>query len=354
MREGVIQRMIGRLVSRRRFVQQGLAAAGLVGLGQSATAKPPARKSAGTNPFAYDVSKYTKVDPKWLHYEQVGQFKPARSEPRRLSIGPDQNLYLSAGHYVCVLDAHGNRLRETALPGPVRCAAAASDGLIYVGLRDQIQVLDSTGQRRTAWPVPDKKAWLTGLAVSASEVFAADSGARVVWRYDRSGKLLGRIGQKDPARNIPGFVLPSPFLDVELHPDGLLWVNNPGRHKVMAFTPEGDLELEWGRPTFAIEGFCGCCNPIALTVLPDGRIVTCEKGLPRVKVYSVHGELESVVAGPTAFAENLQGCDPADCTTGGLDAAVDAAGRIYVLDPVANVVRVFARRQMAAASLAQP
>lgn len=348
MNEGLIQRLIGRLVSRRRFVQQSVAAAALAGLGQSATAQLPARKSVGANPFAYDVSKFTKVDPKWLHYEPVGQFKAPRAEARRLSIGPDHNLYLSAGNYVCVLDAQGNRLREMALPGPVRCAAVAPDGWIYVGLRDHIEVLDNTGQRRTAWQPPDKKAWLTGLAVSETDVFAADSGTRLVWRYDRAGKLLGRIGQKDPARDIPGFVLPSPFLDVELHPTGLVWVNNPGRHKVMAFTVDGHLELNWGKPSMAIEGFCGCCNPIALTVLPDGRLVTCEKGLPRVKVYSVHGELESVVAGPSTFAENLRACDPTDCTTGGLDAAADRAGRVYVLDPVANEVRVFARRATAA------
>lgn len=339
-----------RLVSRRGFVKRGLVAAGLASLSRSARATPAAGKSAGANPFAYDVSKYTQVDPKWLHYEQVGQFKPPRAEARRLAIGPDQKLCLSAGNYVCVLDAQGNRLREIALPGPVRCAAVAPDGVIYVSLRDHIEVLESTGQRRTAWDPPDKKAFITGLAVSDTEVFAADSGTRLVWRYDRSGKLLGRLGQKDPDRNIPGFVLPSPFLDVELHPDGLLRVNNPGRHKVMAFTREGDLELAWGKPTLGIEGFCGCCNPIALTVLPDGRIVTCEKGLPRVKVYTVQGELESVVAGPATFAENLKGCDPADCTTGGLDAAADRAGRIYVLDPVANEIRVFARRQTAGLS----
>lgn len=344
MNEGLFQRMARRLTSRRRFLQHSLAVAALAGVGRSARAKLAASQSGGGNPFAYDISKYTTVDPKWLHYEPVAQFKAPRAEARRLTVGPDQNLYLSAGNYLCVLDPQGHRVRELALPGPVRCAAVAPDGSIYVSLRDHIEVLDANGQRRTAWDSPHKKAWITGLAVSQTEVFAADSGARLVWRYDRSGKLLKRLGEKDPDRNSPGFVLPSPFLDVELHPSGLVWVNNPGRHKVTAWTPEGDLELEWGKPGIAIEGFCGCCNPIALAVLPDGRLVTCEKGLPRVKVYTTQGELESVVAGPSTFADNAKACDPTDCTTGGLDAAVDRSGRIYVLDPVANDIRVFVRR----------
>jgi len=33
-------------------------------------------------------------------------------------------------------------------------------------------------------------------------------------------------------------------------------------------------------------------------------------------------------------------CDPSGLHTGGLDAAVDAAGKIYVLDLVANDIRV--------------
>ncbi len=68
----------------------------------------------------------------------------------------------------------------------------------------------------------------------------------------------------------------------------------------------GELEFAWGKPSAGIEGFCGCCNPVGLAMLPDGRCVTCEKGLPRVKVYSTEGVFESVVAGPETFPENAK------------------------------------------------
>ena len=52
------------------------------------------------------------------------------------------------------------------------------------------------------------------------------------------------------------------------------------------------------------------------------------------------GAFESVVAGAESFAENAKVCGPNDCTLGGLDGVADATGRIYVLDFVANNVRV--------------
>ena len=135
---------------------------------------------------------------------------------------------------------------------------------------------------------------------------------------------------------------------LRLHPDGLLRINNTGRHRIEAYTVDGDFELAWGEATAAIHGFCGCCNPIALALLPDGRTVTCEKGLPRVKVYRADGTFESVVAGSESFAENLRQCpNPGDCTRGGLDVAVDSRGRILVLDRVTGEVRTLQPRKPA-------
>jgi sugar lactone lactonase YvrE len=171
-------------------------------------------------------------------------------------------------------------------------------------------------------------------------VFVADAGNRIIWRYDHSGNVKGRIGEKNAERRIPGFIVPSPFFDVKVARDGLLRVTNTGRHQVELYTPEGDLELSWGRPGAAIENFCGCCNPIATAPHKDGRLVTLEKGIPRVKVYTAKGVFESVVAGPESFAENAKVCGPNDCTLGGLVAAVDAKGRIYILDLVVGNIRV--------------
>ncbi|MGA3180871.1 MAG: hypothetical protein ABSF38_11045 [Verrucomicrobiota bacterium] len=331
------------LVDRREFLGVVTKTAALLGLAGATGAN--AQDKGTTNPFAYDVSRFQKTDPKLIAYEEVTRWPAPRKQARRLAIGPDDQLYLCAGNSIDRLTREGRRGLELALAGPASCVAVARDGTIFAGLRDHIEVFDATGGRVARWESPDPKTWFTGLAAGEKDVFAADAGKLIVLRYDRNGKIAARIGGKDADRNVPGFIVPSPFLDVIIHRDGLLRVNNPGRHQVEAYTFEGDLEGAWGKPTAAIEGFCGCCNPIALAALPDGRVVTCEKGLPRVKIYSAAGEFESVVAGTESFPENAHACtDLNDCMHGGIDAAVDSDGRIYILDIVTSDVRVMRRK----------
>jgi hypothetical protein len=327
------------LFDRREFFGVVTKTAAILGL--AGTAKAGAAGQGTVNPFAYDVSRFQKTDPKLVTHEEVTRWPVPRKESRRMAIGPDGQLYVCAGNYINALSRDGQRGLELALTGPACCVAVAGDGSIFAGLRDHIEVYDAKGARKARWESPDPKTWFTGLAAGATDVFAADAVKLVVLRYDRDGKIIGRIGQKDAAREVPGFVVPSPFLDVVIHRDGLLRVNNPGRHQVEAYTFEGDLEGVWGKPTAAIQGFCGCCNPIAITGMADGRIVTCEKGIPRVKIHSASGEFESVVAGAESFPENALACnDLNDCIHGGIDAAVDGDGRIYILDLVAGNVRV--------------
>jgi len=297
------------------------------------------------NPFALDIDRYRKVDPKLVHYARVGRFRCPQPEARRLAFGPDGRLYVAAGKYVTFLDREGAPAGDIACPAAPRAVAAADD-LIHVAFQSHVAVYDGKGQRTAQWEPPAGRPFLTGIAVGRNDVFVADAGNRVVLRYDRSGNLIGRIGEKNRERNIAGLVVPSPYLDVEIAPDGLLRVNNPGRHRVEAYTLDGDLEAFWGKPSAGIEGFCGCCNPINLALLPDGRCITFERGLPRVKVYRPDGAFECAVAGPDAFMDTAKEKAVMDSDVGahGLDGVVDAAGRIYVLDLVAGDIQVMRRK----------
>jgi len=128
-------------------------------------------------------------------------------------------------------------------------------------------------------------------------------------------------------------VIPSPYFDVAVDPDGFLWAANTGRHSLENYTREGKLRSSWGEFSMEIEGFCGCCNPSHFAILEDGSFVTSEKGIPRVKIYDRLGRLSSVVAGPDRF----------DIGTVGLDLALDSAQRILVLDPARRKVRTFVK-----------
>ena len=69
-------------------------------------------------------------------------------------------------------------------------------------------------------------------------------------------------------------------------------------------------------------------------MLSDGSFVSSEKGLERIKIHTPSGDFKTVVAGPDSFIEG----------TTGLDLAVDSKDKIYVLDPVKEIVRVFEKK----------
>lgn len=330
-------------IPRRQFLRDAAIVAGAAAVATNARATP--RTDAPVKQLDTDLERFRKVDPALIRYERESHFSLAKTDARRLTIGRDGHVYVAASNSILALDARGNSLGEISTAAPVRGVAVASDGMVFAGVKDHVEVFDAKHKRVATWDAPQGKALITGIAVGVRDVFVADAGNRIVWRYDRSGKLARRIGEKDTARNIPGFVIPSPYFDVEIGADGLLRVSNPGRHRVETYTFDGDLEASWGKPGAGIASFCGCCNPCNIEVLPDGRVVTFEKGLPRVKVFSAQGDLECVVAAPASFAD--PGRNP-DNSLGALDGAIDSQGRVFVLDSIAGDVQVFAPRKTSA------
>lgn len=273
------------------------------------------------------------VDPTLITYQLAGELPTGLRAPRGIALTPDsQQVVVVGDRALRVLDWQGQRLAEVNLEAEPNCVAVAPDGKRYVGLRDHVEVYDAAGRRQAQWPAAGPKSYFTSVLVTGDDIFVGDAGQRVVLRYDASGQVVGLIGQKDPARNIPGIVMPSPHLDVVMGTDGLLRVTNPGRRAVETYDRDGNLKASWGESSQAVQGFSGCCNPTDLALLDDGRVVTAEKGIPRVKVYSATGAFESVVAPPAALSLNAAG----------MDLAVDVAGRVLVLDPPARTIRVFA------------
>ena len=279
------------------------------------------------------------IDPALIHYREVRRIETGVTGASGIAVTSEGNLYVAYDRLVIRFDAAGNQREAQSLDEVPDCLAIAGDGTTVVGTRKSIigksiAVYSKDRKRAARWTVPGKQAYLTSLAVSGNDVWAADAGQRVVYHYDRSGKLLGRIGEKDAKRGIPGLLAPSPHLDVAAAKDGSVWVANPGRHRLEHYAKDGRLLSAWGKAGMEVEGFSGCCNPADFALMPDGGIVTAEKGLKRVKVYRADGSLEGAVAGPDAFSKK----------DGALDVAVDGQGSIYVLDRGDGTVHVFTKK----------
>jgi len=297
--------------------------------------------------FVYDIEDRIKIDPNLILYAESS--KPITTGfSISHGIATDSNgiIYAAGDEAVRLFDGNGNLRGEIELGDTARCLTVAEDDKVYIGMKNYVRVYDPRTKRLTDWQLLNDNAVLTSIAVVKNDVFVADAGNRIVLHYDTDGKLINRIGAKNKDRNIPGLVVPSPYFDIAVAADGLLRVVNPGRHRIEAYTFDGDLEFWWGNYSPDIEGFCGCCNPVNFIILADGSVVTCEKGLVRVKVYSPEGQFTGVVAGPEQLIEGKQSkiCQlPANCQSGGFDLAVDKQQRILVLDTINNVIRIFTK-----------
>ncbi|MCK4764564.1 MAG: NHL repeat-containing protein [Candidatus Aminicenantes bacterium] len=293
-------------------------------------------KKNGENPFEYNIEYFKKSGAAMLHYDEVKQVKINLPKVYGIAVGPEDRLYVSGDNSVLIFDKKGGFLSTIKTAGTVYCLAVDRNGDVYLGKKDRIEVYDGSGAAKARWESLGEDAIITSIAISRQSVFVADAGSRVVLRFDKSGKLQGRIGEKNEAKDIPGFVIPSPYFDTAVDPDGFLWVVNPGHHSLENYTEAGDFRASWGKSSLAAAGFCGCCNPTHIAILEDGSFVTGEKGIARVKVYNRLGEFVSLVAGPDRFVEGVVG----------LDLAVDSAGRIYVLDPAKKTVRIFRKNKL--------
>jgi hypothetical protein len=309
------------------------------------------KKGSGlSKEYLYEID--AKIDPNLIIYEQLGEaFATGLKAPTAIVVGPGERVYVAGDEAIRIFNEGPNSIffsfGQIKLTDAPRCLTVADDGKFYIGTKDHVEIYDDQGKQLASWESLGEKALLTSIAVSKNNVFVADAGNRIVLRYDTAGKLINRIGAKDKERNIPGFVIPSPYFDLAVGRDGLLRVVNPGLHRIEAYTFEGDLEFFWGKfSNVDVKGFCGCCNPANFAILDDESFITCEKGLTRVKIYDAEGIFVGVVAGTEQLIEGgtARICYfPDQCQAGGFDVAVDSAGRIFVLDTIKNVVRMFTK-----------
>jgi hypothetical protein len=287
------------------------------------------------NPFEYNIDYYKEYDPSLNHYNEINQISIDLQNVSGIAIGSQDELYVSGDNMYLRFDADGKISNTINCGQPALCLNVDKNNDVYLGMTNHIQIFDKEGLLKSKWKSTGEKSLITSIKVTPEHVYVADAGNFVVWQYNKQGEVLKQIGKKDKNRDIPGFIIPSAYFDLAVDPDGFLWVANPGRLSLENYTVDGNLRTSWGSPGMKIEEFCGCCNPSHFTIRDDGAFITSEKGIARVKVYNRLGKLISVVAGPDQFTEG----------TVGIDLAVDSKNRVYVLDPMRKMVRIFENKK---------
>lgn len=240
-----------------------------------------------------------------------------------------------------VFDPAGVLLHSWATEKPGQCVALGPDGRVWVGQEGQLEVFapfegggagEQQARRVDVWRDAELLGRVTAIGHAGDWVLVADASARRIRRFDRTGKHLNDIGGDERAR---AFLIPNGVLDFAVDAEHVVHAANPGKHRVERYTLAGELVGRMGRfDGRDPEGFAGCCNPTNVTLAGGGRLCVSEKAAPRVKLYDGAGKLLAIVS-DEAF-------DPG-CKN--MDVAVDALGRVFVVDTVRLTICVFAARE---------
>jgi hypothetical protein len=302
--------------------------------------------------FQLDLSEQLAIDPGLIRFRQVAELPLDLNEARAVAAGPEDRIYVAGDRAVHVLGPDGRQKLTIQLEGSPTCLAVGGadhvvPGRVYAGAEGRIELFDATGQPAGIWEGLGDEAMLTSIALAAQDVLVADAANRVVLRLDQDGRITGRIGDRPTGNGSSAFIIPSPYFDVAVSPDGMVHVVNPGARRIETYTPAGELETVWGEAGSDLGRFFGCCNPSHFARLPDGRFVTSEKGIPRIKLYDPQGAFDCVVAGPQQLAVSHAALGDPRSAQGQrvYDVATDSQGRILVLDVAMRSVRIFVSRE---------
>ena len=286
------------------------------------------------NPYEFNVEEFKSVDPSLVKYRETKQIRVNAEMPHGIVCHGD-TIYLIADSFLQSFEISGKQLLRVTFEKEPYCLDVMENENIAIGFRNSIAILNSTGKILKNSIVENYKAIYTSLAVNGNSIYVADAGNRKVVIFNENAEKTAEFSGESGVTDKYGFIIPSPYFDLDFNNTGELWIVNPGLHALQNYSDNGKLRGYWENSSITIEGFSGCCNPAHFTFLPDGDFVTSEKGLVRIKVYNPAGELKAVVAPPQKFAED--GHAP--------DLTADKKGNIYALDFNKKLIRVFTPTQ---------
>ncbi len=288
-------------------------------------------KKAKQNPFEYNVDEFKNVDPALVHYSEVRQIR-VKLEGKAGIASYNGNIYLAANSQVSVIATDGRLISRFNVKPDTR-AIAINNEFIAVAYGKNFEVYKHSGELEfIAQPVSENSEF-TSIAFWNHEIVVADAGTRRLYVFEKN-EMVSEIEGISGTTTSHGFIVPSARFDLAVNAENELWVVNPGIHSLQQYTRRGALSTSWKKASLSIEGFSGCCNPAQIAMLPDGNIVTSEKNIPRIKVYSPNGELISVVAPPDVFGNNVEASEVA--TIG---------ETIVALDTEQEVIRIFEKKE---------
>ena len=248
---------------------------------------------------------------------------------------------------VMMFDAPNRQFSEigTTEPGFLRKPlglATDADCDLYVadGTLGRVYIYDQSGQFLRAIGGADTFERLSHVAVDpeGNRVFAVDTGGvespnhRIRVFDGQSGKHLYDIGTRGEE---PGqFNLPR---DLELGPDGLLYLVDGGNFRVQVLSQDGSLVRTFGSIGRQFGQFS---RPKGVAIDPEGNIYVSDAAFGNFQIFDAEGKLLMFIGNRSEKFERAAYMLPA-----GID--VDEDGRVYMVDQFFRKFDVFRPAELA-------
>ncbi len=254
--------------------------------------------------------------------------------PRSLAISRS-HCFVATTEGLLVIDQAGKTLSTWSSSRPIRCVAVQPNGDVLLGLAHHLERRNPDGALLERWNSFDRDFLVQSISIAEDQIYVADSKGRAIVQLDSAGKVVRTIWRKQGASAL------SSLYGVAGQRDGTVHVTNPQRYCVESYDRDGRLVHVFGEKSRELSGFNGCCNPVGISLLGDGNLVTAERGRPRVKLFSPSGEFLSLVAGPGQLGlDNQEQLASENCALG-LCIATDGDRRIAVLDQTQQRLHIF-------------
>lgn len=263
------------------------------------------------------------VQDQWFISKEV---TPSAGSPLSVAVSESGDIYLGGDSFLACYDNLLSEKWTLKTPSGISAIAVSGD-TVFAASEELIFLVSGTGIMINEWGPYEANSIITSVSAGKNYLAFADAGIKRVFILKKNGEVHSMIGQSDKK-----FIIPSPYFDVALSGDTILYIANTGNHKIETWSMDGAFIRSFGEPGTASQAFCGCCNPAHFVVVPQG-FITAEKGINRLKIVNFKGEFIEYVSSDNTFTPSVP-----------LDIASDDGNTIYGVNSADSKLYVFKRK----------
>ncbi len=213
-------------------------------------------------------------------YKQIYSFE-LQQEINRFDL-QNGKLYISAGQSVHIYDTKGKRLSSFNVRKDVRDITVGGEG-IYLLYPTFVEVYSTNGELIRQWGACSELSDYCSFTLTKDFVFVTDAENKNICKYTKDGNFVKFI------QSPRDFIIPSYSFDIANWND-TIYCANSGRHLVESYTTDGGFIAAFGGSGSKAGNFAGCCNPVYISFTPEGKLITSEKGNPRISSFEKNGK----------------------------------------------------------------